>query len=101
LSEYQKDYELLNELTHNYNSLKSKIEKEESESDYIKFQLNQLKEARLSPGELEELEEEQLLLNNAESIKKSLLTISNLISLKDQKLQFCKILKKLQLYVPN
>jgi DNA repair protein RecN (Recombination protein N) len=80
LSEYQKDYELLNELTHNYNSLKSKIEKEESESDYIKFQLNQLKEARLSPGELEELEEEQRLLNNAESIKNSLFTISNLIS---------------------
>jgi DNA repair protein RecN (Recombination protein N) len=80
LSDYQKDYELLNELTHNYNSLKSKIEKEESESDYIKFQLNQLKEARLYPGELEELEEELRLLNNAESIKNSLFTISNLIS---------------------
>ncbi|MCK9628771.1 MAG: DNA repair protein RecN [Bacteroidales bacterium] len=80
LQRYANEYELLSELTSSYNSLSSKIAKEESESDYIKFQLSQLKEAKLKSGELEELEEELRILSNAEAIKSSLFAISNLIS---------------------
>ncbi len=80
LQRYANEYELLSELTSSYNSLSSKIAKEESESDYIRFQLSQLKEAKLKSGELEELEEELRILSNAEAIKSSLFAISNLIS---------------------
>ena len=80
LQRYAAEYGLLSELTTRYNSLSSKIAKEEAESDYIRFQLSQLKEAKLQSGELEELEEELRILSNAESIKSSLFNISNLIS---------------------
>lgn len=80
LRRYVTEYGLLSDLRARYNSLSSKIAKEESESDYIKFQLTQLKEAKLQSGELEELEEELRVLSNAESIKNSLFNISNLIS---------------------
>lgn len=80
LQKYAAEYGLLSELTTRYNSLSTKIAKEEAESDYIRFQLSQLKEAKLQSGELEELEEELRILSNAESIKSSLFNISNLIS---------------------
>lgn len=80
LQRYAAEYGLLSELTTRYNSLSSKIAKEEAESDYFRFQLSQLKEAKLQSGELEELEEELRILSNAESIKSSLFNISNLIS---------------------
>ena len=55
---------LLSELT----SLKQRAKEAEQEEDYLKFQFNQLDEARLREGEQQELEEELAVLNNAENI---------------------------------
>lgn len=56
---------LLSELT----LLKQQAKEAEQEEDYLKFQFNQLDEARLREGEQQELEEELAVLNNAENIK--------------------------------
>ena len=94
LQRYAAEYGLLSELTTRYNSLSSKIAKEEAESDYIRFQLSQLKEAKLQSGELEELEEELRILSNAGSIKSSLFNISNLISPERAELSLLQNLKE-------
>lgn len=59
--------------------LKEEKEKAEKEADYKQFQFNQLKEARLTPGELQELEKEQQLLQNAEQILQTADTASLLL----------------------
>jgi len=94
LQRYAAEYGLLSELTTRYNSLSSKIAKEEAESDYIRFQLSQLKEAKLQSGELEELEEELRILSNAGSIKSSLFNISNLISPEGTEISLLQNLKE-------
>jgi len=94
LQRYAAEYGLLSELTTRYNSLSSKIAKEEAESDYIRFQLSQLKEAKLQSGELEDLEEELRILSNAESIKSSLFNISNLISPEGTEISLLQNLKE-------
>jgi DNA repair protein RecN (Recombination protein N) len=94
LQRYGAEYGLLSELTTRYNSLSSKIAKEEAESDYIRFQLSQLKEAKLQSGELEELEEELRILSNAGSIKSSLFNISNLISPEGTEISLLQNLKE-------
>jgi len=80
LIEYQKEYELLGQLTSHQNVLRSKISKEEADAEYVRFQLEQLNDAKLHAGELEELEDEFRLLSNAETIKISLLSVTNLLS---------------------
>lgn len=50
-------------------SLKQKAKEAAQEEDYLKFQFNQLDEARLREGEQQELEEELAVLNHAENIK--------------------------------
>ena len=62
---YTRRQGLLSELT----SLKQRAKEAEQEEDYLKFQFNQLDEARLREGEQQELEEELAVLNNAENIK--------------------------------
>ncbi len=94
LQRYAAEYGLLSELTTRYNSLSSKIAKEEAESDYIRFQLSQLNEAKLHSGELGELEEELRILSNAGSIKSSLFNISNLISPEGAELSLLQNLKE-------
>ncbi|MEA5004849.1 MAG: DNA repair protein RecN [Rikenellaceae bacterium] len=94
LQRYAAEYSLLSELTTRYNSLSSKITKEESESDYIRFQLTQLKEAKLQSGELEMLEEELKILSNAESIKSYLFSITNLISPEGAEISLLQNLKE-------
>ena len=62
---YTRRQGLLSELT----SLKQRAKEAEQEEDFLKFQFNQLDEARLREGEQQELEEELAVLNNAENIK--------------------------------
>ena len=51
------------------------------ESDYIKFQLEELTKANLSPGEQQQLESEQQVQEHAEEIK---VNLTNILSLIDQ-----------------
>lgn len=62
---YQKNIKQLQELEQAFQSSSSEL-------DYLRFQLEELTEARLQEGEQAELENEQKVLSNAEEIKRSL-----------------------------
>ncbi|MDR0894785.1 MAG: DNA repair protein RecN [Prevotellaceae bacterium] len=54
-----------------------------ADEDYIRFQWEQLNEARLTEGEQEELEEEAAILGHAEEIKAGLFKVSQWLSADD------------------
>jgi DNA repair protein RecN (Recombination protein N) len=62
------------------NELKEKASKEKTDLDYFKFQLNELDNLRLKPGEQTELEKEFKVLSHAEEIKSALVNIAGLLS---------------------
>ena len=62
------------------NELKEKINIRKTEEDYLRFQFNQLKEARLQSGEQELLEEESETLSHIEEIKNGLFRLEQLFS---------------------
>ena len=61
-------------------SLKSAIEKNTADKDFIEFQVNQIESAALKDGEQTELEEEAEMLSHAEEIKQALFSSSNLLN---------------------
>ena len=61
-------------------SLRESKERQESEMDYIRFQLAQLKELNLIPGEDAELEAEERKLSNVNEIKSNLWQCEELMS---------------------
>ena len=60
--------------------LVSLAEKSRSDEDYIRFQLEQLEEARLLEGEQEELEQEAEILSHAEEIKAGLYRVEQVFA---------------------
>ena len=60
-----------------YLALKEKAEKDQHDSEYLQFQLQQLEEAGLKEGEQEALEEELEILSHAEEIKQALYKVSS------------------------
>lgn len=64
--------------------LEEKATQSKQEEDYIRFQLEQLSEARLSVDEQEELETEQEVLAHAEEIKSGLYRICNCLDSEEQ-----------------
>ena len=72
LDEYREYYHSHRKLITQLKELKDQASESEKESDYLKFQLSQLENARLQLGEKEQLEEELEMLSNAESIKSAL-----------------------------
>ena len=69
LKDYKVKYARRQGVLAELNFVKQKAREAAQEEDYLKFQFNQLDEARLREGEQRELEEELAVLNNAESIK--------------------------------
>jgi DNA repair protein RecN (Recombination protein N) len=61
-------------------ALRTRINDESASTDFMQFQLKELKSANLEDGEQERLEEEQLILNNAENIKDAVFGAGNDIS---------------------
>ena len=78
--QYDSLFKEYSEMNRKLRELKDEINKKNSEEDYIRFQYQQLEEARLNLGELEELEEEQNMLSNVEEIKSGLFQIEHLLS---------------------
>jgi DNA repair protein RecN (Recombination protein N) len=76
--QYRVTYRNYRLLKKEYSGVKEKAEKNKSDLEYYRFQLDQLNEARLKSGEQEELESEQELLGHAEEIKFALSSSSNL-----------------------
>jgi len=63
-----------------YRELRENSDKNKSDFDYYSFQLNQLLEAKIMPGEQDELEREQALLENAGEIKSLLGRTTGILS---------------------
>lgn len=72
LAAYQSVYKQWKQAQGDLDKLVEKIARDKADEDYIRFQWQQLDEARLTPGEQEELEQETELLNHAEDIKAGL-----------------------------
>jgi len=78
-SQYKSTERQLHELRNNY-------DRNRSEEDYLRFQLNQLQEVGLKPDEDEELEQQQRRLANATSLKEDLWKVINTLGSEDNSL---------------
>jgi len=105
-NEYRKVYNEYRRLEKEYNEMKEKSEKNQADLEYYQFQLNQLLEAKIAPGEQEELEKEQELLEHAGEIKASLGTAISLLSSEEASVlgllaEVKQIMSKLKSYLPE
>ena len=76
---YRKAYAHYQSLKRELAELTERAAKSKQEEDYLRFQLEQLTEARLQTGEQEELEQEQETLTHAEEIKSALYKVNALL----------------------
>lgn len=81
---YQKTYSRYRSIQKQIANVDEMARQKRQEEDYLRFQLEQLTEARLQPDELKELEEEQELLSHAEEIKGGLYRITDLLQGEEQ-----------------
>ena len=72
LAKYQKLYSQYKATEKLLNELRASDERNRNEEDYLRFQLSQLQETNLKPGEDDELEQQQRRLANATSLKEDL-----------------------------
>lgn len=84
LIQYRKEYTLYQALKRELKELLEKASQARQDEDYIRFQLNQLSEAKLTEGEQDELEKELETLTHAEEIKGSLFKITELLNGEEQ-----------------
>lgn len=77
---YRKEFSRYQSLKRDLKELTEKSRQNRQEEDYIRFQLEQLHEARMTDGEQEMLEQEQETLSHAEEIKGALYKITELLS---------------------
>ena len=77
---YRKEFSRYQSLKRDLKELTEKSRQNRQEEDYIRFQLEQLEEARLEEGEQEQLEQEQETLSHAEEIKGALFKIPELLN---------------------
>ena len=80
ISDYKKEYKEYNALCKKLEDAESNTNKNRDEAEYMRFQLNQLTEAKLNADEQEELETESETLTHAEDIKQALYQANGLIA---------------------
>jgi DNA repair protein RecN (Recombination protein N) len=96
LAEYREVYENVSRTKRLCNELETKIQKEETQAEFNRFQYEKLKQANLREGELEELEEEFRVLSNAGEIKNALFQATELISPSGEDISLLQKLKETQ-----
>lgn len=69
LARYQASFREWKQARQALEELRARAQRDKSDEDYLRFQLEQLEEAHLSAGEQEELEQESETLSHAEDIK--------------------------------
>lgn len=79
LTAYKEAYHAYRKVTDELKRLTDLEEQSKSDEDYIRFQLEQLDEAKLVEGEDEELEDEEQILSHAEEIKEGLYSAEQLL----------------------
>ena len=77
---YEQSFDYWSKLKAELARLKAEFESDNTDREYLEFQLKGLDDARLKDGELQELEQESDLLEHAEEIKQELYRASELIS---------------------
>lgn len=77
---YEEAYRQWREAERKLQELLMESVKNDSDSEFLKFQLQQLEEANLNSEELDDLEEEATMLRHAEEIKTSLYQAYNILS---------------------
>lgn len=77
---YEQSYDHWSELKTRLTRLKAEFESDNTDREYLEFQLEGLDSARLTDGEQEELEKEADILDHAEEIKQELFSASQIMS---------------------
>ena len=80
LKNYREAFQVFQNGKKAFEAAKSRIEKNKSDEEYFRFQLNQLETANLKADEQEALEKEQNVLENQTQIKESLSFVSYSLS---------------------
>ena len=83
LSEYYNLFNKYKATERQLKELRDNYDRNRSEEDYLRFQLNQFQETNLRPGEDEELEQQQRRLANATSLKEELWKVINTLNSED------------------
>ncbi len=86
LNSYSDIYNNYRDTERKLNELRDNYDRNRSEEDYLRFQLNQLQETNLKFGEDEELEQQQRRLANATSLKEDLWKVINILNGEEQSL---------------
>jgi DNA repair protein RecN (Recombination protein N) len=84
LIQYKKEYAFYQSLKRKGKELLERASQAKQDEDYIRFQLKQLMEAKLTEGEQDELEKELATLLHAEEIKGALYKIASLLNGEEQ-----------------
>lgn len=79
-AKYEQSFENWSALKAELARLKAEFESDNTDREYLEFQLKGLDDARLKEGELQKLEQESDILEHAEEIKQELYRASELIS---------------------
>ena len=79
LAEYQSAFDEYTKAKKRLEQMQSDIERNAENEDFMRFQLNELREANLSEGIQEEMEQESETLSHVEDIKGALFTAESLI----------------------
>jgi DNA repair protein RecN (Recombination protein N) len=77
---YRQTFAAFHEAEQQLAALKEEIERNQQSADFLRFQHNELNEARLAEGELEELEQRSETMTHAEDIKSALYEADNALS---------------------
>ena len=77
LAAYKESYDAYHKSANELEILKEEIERNRQNVDFLQFQYQELKEARLTIGEQEELEQKSETMSHSEEIKSALYTADN------------------------
>ncbi len=106
LTEYKRNHTQYLALSRHLEELQSLAEKNVSENDYLKFQLDELQKAQLKSGEFSEIEQSLTLMENAEEIRSLLFNANGILENSDDALlpqlnELGSVLHRLGQLVPN
>lgn len=79
LVRYRQEYTSYNAISRRLKELQAMAEKNSSENDYLKFQLDELQKAQLKAGEYADIEQSLNVMENAEEIRSLLFSANSLL----------------------
>jgi len=86
IQQYKTHYQEYNNLRKEIDKLQEDLDSSIAEMDFLRFQLDELEQAKLLEGELEELQQRLLTLDHAEEIKTTLFEVNATLQYADQPL---------------